>query len=242
MTQDYQAAGFAHLRAAVDPALVASWTTPILDAASHLPNMGKDGEIAAIFQPDQADTGLAGILGSAILGRIAADVLATGEIRLIAGAVYIKPPGAPATFWHQDLWFFPIVGAPMTTLWLPLTPIDEENAPMVYAAGSQRQGFEDWDQEAQPQGWPLYCLSSMAVGDVAIHDGWTLHGSKANVAARPREAIGLSFIRAGTRFATRVELQREPKRWQRLAGYLDHAGYREGDPIEGPACPLIALS
>ena len=169
-------------------------------------------------------------------------MLGTGEIRLIAGAAYIKPPGAPATFWHQDLWFFPIVGASMTTLWLPLTPIDEGRAPLVYAAGSQRQGFADWRDESPPEDWSLHCLSSMTVGDVAIHDGWTLHGSEANRTAQPREALGLSFIRAGTRFATRAELRREPKRWEFLEAYLDHADYREGDPIDGPGCPLIALS
>lgn len=242
MIEDYRTAGVALVDAALDPALVALWRAPILEAASRLPNTAKDDEFAAIFQPERADAALAEILGSRHLGRIAAEVLECEDIRLIAGAVYIKPPGAPATFWHQDLWFFPIVGAPMTTLWLPLTPIGEDDAPMVYAEGSQRGGFADWREETPPPAWPLQCLSSMAPGDVAIHDGWTLHASRANTSARPREAIGLSYIRDGTRFATRAELRRESGRWDRLAAFLDHPGYREGEPIDGPPCPRIALS
>jgi ectoine hydroxylase-related dioxygenase (phytanoyl-CoA dioxygenase family) len=241
MTGIYSEDGFVHIRSAVDPALVLSWRPHILDAASRLPNMAKDGEFAAVFKPDRVSPEMADILGSAALGQIAAQMLGTREIRLIAGAAYIKPAGAPGTFWHQDLWFFPIVGAPMTTLWLPLAPVEDERAPLIYAGGSQKHGFENWRSEATPDRWPLHCVWPMSVGDVAVHDGWTLHGSKANTGREAREALGLSYVRDKTRFATRGALRQQPERWEWLAGHVDNPAYREGALIDGPGCPLVPV-
>lgn len=241
MIDRYHETGVALVRGALDPALIDEWRAPIIDAALRLPNTARDNEITAILQPDRADPALLDLLTSPDLGRVAADALGTERVRLIAAAVYIKPPGAPATFWHQDLWFFPVADAPMVTLWLPLTQVGEDNAPMLYSAGSQRAGFIDWEEDTVPTDWPVQCLSPMATGDVAIHDGWTLHASRANTSDQPREAVGLSYIADGTRFATRDALRREPARWNRLSAYLDHDGYREGDLINGPGCPLVAL-
>ena len=202
MTSDYGTLGFAQLPDVLDPAEVARWRPCLVETAVQLPNTGKEGEIAAVFPA--ADARVASILASSALGSLAAAALGTGEIRLIAAAAYLKPPGAPATFWHQDLWFFPIAGAPMTTLWVPLTPVDEETAPMRYATGSHREGFADWRGDTAPEQWPVRCTSSMALGDVAVHDGWMLHASHANAGSRQREAIGLSYVPAGTRFAIRA--------------------------------------
>ena len=95
MTGNYPAAGFAHVRAALDPALVATWRPLIVAAASRLPNRAKTDEVAVTFEPDKADPDVAAILRSPQLGRIAADMLESAVIRLIAAAGYVKPPGAP---------------------------------------------------------------------------------------------------------------------------------------------------
>ena len=242
VSKDYQETGFTHLRGALDPALVSGWRAPLVEAAHHLPNRASTQEIAAVFEPHRAAPSIARILTAPALGRIAADGLGTQSVRLVAAAAYIKPPGAPATFWHQDLWFFPIADAPMLTLWLPLAPVDAALAPMVYAAGSHREGFTEASYDTPPEGKSLLRAAPMALGDVAIHDGWTLHASDPNDGTTAREAIGLSYIPADTRFATRDALQASPARWQWLAPYLDDANYREGAPVDGPACPAIALS
>lgn len=242
MIGGYAEAGFAHLRGVLSPDLVASWRPTLVDAASRLPNRARHGEIAAGLPLDRIGPDVAAILCSPELGRIAAGILGSGEIRLIAAAAYLKPPGAAATFWHQDLWFFPLAGEAMTTLWLPLSEVDEQRAPLIVASGSHRGGFVDSSGDAPEGDWPLHRLSPMSLGDVSAHDGWTLHGSGPNRSDRPREAIGLSYLGAGARFASRADLQREPARYERIAPYLDAAGYREGEAIDGPACPAIALS
>jgi ectoine hydroxylase-related dioxygenase (phytanoyl-CoA dioxygenase family) len=242
VSKSYHEAGFAHLRGVLDPGLVAGWRAPLVEAAHQLPNRARTQEIAAVFEPHRAAPSIAHILTAPALGRIAADGLGTQAVRLVAAAAYIKPPGAPATFWHQDLWFFPIADARMLTLWLPLAPIDAALAPMVYAAGSHRDGFTEASYDTPPEGKALLRAAPMALGDVAIHDGWTLHASDPNDGATAREAIGLSYIPADARFATRDALQASPARWQWLAPYLDDANYREGAPVDGPACPAIALS
>lgn len=235
MTGRYSQDGFVHIRSAIEPTLVSGWRPHVLDAASRLPNMAKAPEIAAVLKPDRVSSDITGILRSAPLGHIAARMLGTRAIRLMAAAAYIKPAGAPATFWHQDLWFFPLVGAPMTTLWLPLAPVEDARAPLIYAAGSHRRGFRNWRSEATPDRWPLHCVSPMSIGDMVIHDGWTLHGSKVNTDTQPREALGLSYVRDGTRFATRADLRKDPERWESLAGYIDNPAYDRRAGMS--ACP-----
>lgn len=112
---------------------------------------------------------------------------------------------------------------------------------MVYAAGSHRRGFANTLNGAPPSDLPLHRLSNMVPGDVALHDGWTLHASDVNVDTVAREAIGLSYVRAGARFATRAELKRAPARWRWLSQFLDDPNYREGAEIDGSGCPAIAL-
>jgi hypothetical protein len=235
----YRKHGFAHISSAVNPALVASWRRPILDLASRLPNMAGGRETIAVFRPDCVGPAMAEILFSAALGGLAAQVLGVRNVRLLAGTAYIKPPGAPGSFWHQDLWFFPIADAPIVTIWLPLAPVEDDRAPLIYARGSQKKGFVDWRSEAAPDNWPLHRVSPMSVGDVTMHDGWTLHGSEGNARQETREALGLTYVRDGAYFATRAELQQEPARWERLSRYLDNPAYCEGARIQGPRCPLV---
>jgi hypothetical protein len=231
--------GFVHIRSVVDPSLVAGWRGHVLDATSRLPNLAGSNETVAVFEPGRVSSELAAILCSASLGGLAAEAFGRRNVRLIAGTAYIKPPGAPGSFWHQDLWFFPIADASIVTLWLPLAPVEDDRAPLIYARGSHRRGFVDWRSEAAPDRWPLHRMSPMSVGDVAIHDGWTLHGSDVNARREPREALGLVYLLDGTYFATRAELQREPARWERLSTFLDNPSYREGALIQGPRFPLV---
>src|SRR4051812_23398438 len=115
----YSDDGFMHLRAALDPALVSGWRPRILDAASQAVNMSEE-EVVAVFRPGEVEADILDILLTPALGQIAARALGTSTIRLITGAAYIKPPGALPTFWHQDLWFFPIKDSAMITVWAPL--------------------------------------------------------------------------------------------------------------------------
>lgn len=87
MTDGYRAMGFAHLRAALDPALVTAWRPIVAAAAARLPNRAGGDEIAAVLQPDRVTPSVARILCAPELGRIAADKLATRALRLIAAAV-----------------------------------------------------------------------------------------------------------------------------------------------------------
>lgn len=240
--QQYVQNGYVHLSAALDDEWVAMWRKTIIDAAMCRPNVSQGDEYIAVFEPDTVEQELSHILCSTHLARIAASFLGSTQVRIFAAAAYLKPPGGSASFWHQDLWFFPIADAPLITLWLPLSAIDDQQAPLLFARQSHASNYIDWTEENAPTHWPIDRQSPMALGDVTVHNGWTLHGSEANTSKQPREALGIVYIREGTRFATRTELQSNDTRWKRMEHYLNDPAYVEGAVINGPRCPLVNIN
>ena len=238
--QQYAEDGFCHLTAAMAPDAVNNWRKTILDAAAKRPNMSSGNEYVAVFEPGSAEPKLDEIIRSPTLASIAAGFLGHDQVRLFAGAAYIKPAGGVASFWHQDLWFFPINDTPVITVWLPLTAIAEDQAPMIYAQGSHKAGFCSASYDEAPKNIPLCQPAPMALGDILVHDGWTLHGSADNRSGLSREAIGLVYIPDGARFATRQQLESIPDRFAMLSGYINTPAFRAGELITGTTCPLVS--
>lgn len=240
--RDYWENGFHHRREAVAPSKVAAWRDIVLQAAAARPNMSRSNEHVAVFEPARLEPELSKIVRSAELAGLAAKFLEAERLRLFAVSAYIKPPGGDASFWHQDMWFFPISGAPIVTVWLPLSAVEEDQAPMIYARKSHLGGFMDAPADAPPEGIAVQRISPMAPGDVVLHDGWTLHGSAGNQNASPREALGLVYVKDGARFSTRAELESVPARFAKLTGYIGSPDYKPGKKIAGPKCPLVPFS
>jgi ectoine hydroxylase-related dioxygenase (phytanoyl-CoA dioxygenase family) len=141
--------------------------------------------------------------------QIAADLLGVPTLRLLRDESYFKEPGAMATPWHQDCDFFPLDTDRVISMWIALSDISSDMAPMTFASGSHRGGYFTPEATEQPfglsgealvrSGFPLVNHGPMAAGDATFHAGWTLHCSGQNLSDRRREALVVVYFQDGAR-------------------------------------------
>jgi len=61
------------------------------------------------------------------------------RVRVYQSCVFVKPPGFGETHWHSDANMVPLDVNKFVTLWLPLRPLHEDDAALVFASGSQQR-------------------------------------------------------------------------------------------------------
>jgi ectoine hydroxylase-related dioxygenase (phytanoyl-CoA dioxygenase family) len=70
--------------------------------------------------------------------RIAGQLMGSRQINFYFDAVFVRSPGSQfATPWHQDEPYWSVEGYDTCTIWMPLTPVKQENA-LAYIPGSHR--------------------------------------------------------------------------------------------------------
>ena len=143
-------------------------------------------------------------------GKIAADLLGVDTVRLFRDQSYFKEPGGGNTPWHQDSYFLPLDTSQTLTLWVALSNVSPEMAPMTFVTGSHRRGYlgtstpleqamDEFEQSLIEKGFELTNYGAMGSGDVSVHAGWTLHSSRMNVSDRTREALVIVYYADGAR-------------------------------------------
>jgi ectoine hydroxylase-related dioxygenase (phytanoyl-CoA dioxygenase family) len=151
------------------------------------------------------------------LGKIAADLLEVEAVRLFRDQSYFKGPGGSNTPWHQDAYFMPLDTDRILTLWVPLTDITPELAPMSYVSGSHRAGYlgtsngddaamDRFEDEVRAKGMEVFNYGTLAAGDVVAHSAWTLHSSRTNTSPQLREALVIVYYADGARVAVEPSL------------------------------------
>lgn len=77
-------------------------------------------------------------------GEIVGRVLQARQVRFYWDQIFQKRPGGNMdTYWHTDQATWPTLGEHLPSLWLPLTPISEDQS-LEYIAGSHRDRTEFW--------------------------------------------------------------------------------------------------
>lgn len=194
---------------------------------------------------------------SSRLGRIAADLMQVEAVRLFRDQSYFKGPDGANTPWHQDAYFMPLDNENILTMWIPLTDITPDLAPMNYVTGSNRAGYmgtsngddasmDRFEDEVRAKGFEVFNYGAFEVGDVAVHSAWTLHSSRSNTSPRMREAVVIVYFADGARLAEDTilapgsppqefyaRLIRQQNRMTSLPGL------RPGDLAAGPMTPLV---
>lgn len=143
-------------------------------------------------------------------GKIAADLLEVDTVRLFRDQSYFKEPGGGNTPWHQDSYFLPLDTSQTLTLWVALSDVSPEMAPMTFVTGSHRRGYlgtstpldramDEFEQSLIEKGFELTNYGAMVAGDASVHAGWTLHSSRMNVSDRTREALVIVYYADGAR-------------------------------------------
>jgi len=127
-----------------------------------------------------------------------------GGGRILNMQIFIKYPGYKITAPHQDGAYFNS-DKNIITFWIPLQDVSEENSCMYYKVGSHKQGLREHTKSGTTirtrtgvTGYSLECYDEpledfeavpMKLGDVLLHDQYTLHYSSTNHSNEKRMAL-----------------------------------------------------
>jgi Phytanoyl-CoA dioxygenase (PhyH) len=244
--------GHLHLRGLLSPAEIEAYRPHVLDAAARAHASVPADERQLFLAPSlwELDERVRRLVWSGRLARVAAELLDVEAVRLWRDVAFFKEPGEPDTPWHQDRHWEPVETAHFLGIWIALTDVTPEMSALSFASGSHRDGriglpdHEGRSQRAVTE-WiaarhPIVSYAPLEAGDATIHLGWTLHGSPANVSARPRRALSVFYFEDGARI-TRFGAQGDPT-WLRVQRHhvaARLAGRRQGDVAESEQCPVI---
>jgi ectoine hydroxylase-related dioxygenase (phytanoyl-CoA dioxygenase family) len=184
------------------------------------------------------DATLAGLSLSRRFGKIVADLMGVDAVRIYHDQALYKEPGGGRTPWHQDLYYIPLDGPHVLTLWIPLVDVCAEMGAMHFAAGSHRDGclYDGPKSDAvdaylqdviRQRGWPIRDTADLAAGDAVLHAGWTLHSAPGNATERTREVFNVVYFAEGSRIVERLFWQNAVRDY--LPG--QQLGERAGTPI-----------
>lgn len=191
------------------------------------------------------------------LGRLAADLLGADTVRLFRDQSYFKGPGGANTPWHQDAYFMPLDTEKILTLWIPLTDITPELAPMSYVTGSHKAGYlgtsngddasmDRYEDEVRAKGFTLHNYETFKAGDLAAHSAWTLHSSRTNTAPQMREAMVIVYFADGARLVDESPLPAGSPPQEFYARMIRQQnrttslpGLSPGDLAAGPMAPVV---
>jgi ectoine hydroxylase-related dioxygenase (phytanoyl-CoA dioxygenase family) len=161
------------------------------------------------------DAALTALSLSRRLGKIVADLMGVDAVRIYHDQALYKEPGGGFTPWHQDLYYIPLDGPHVLTLWIPLVEVSAEMGAMRFAAGSHAGGslydgpksdaVDAYLQEViRENGWPIQDSAPLAAGDAVLHAGWTLHCAPGNATERTREVFNVVYFAEGSRIVERL--------------------------------------
>ncbi|CAE7506104.1 VAP [Symbiodinium natans] len=161
------------------------------------------------------------------LWRQASTFAGTQKLCILMDRGFSKDPGDPETHWHRDDEAIGLQGlhAGIRTVhaWIPLVAMDKDFGTLRYLLGTHRREY-NWFETllASLWGWEFaWFLTSrveqddhLRFGDVAWHDGWTLHSAGSNKAATVRNGFAISYAycadESGCRGATQHMSKTDP--------------------------------
>ncbi|MBV9389031.1 MAG: phytanoyl-CoA dioxygenase family protein [Chroococcidiopsidaceae cyanobacterium CP_BM_ER_R8_30] len=143
-------------------------------------------------------------------GKIAADLLGVDTVRLFRDQSYFKEQGGGNTPWHQDGYFMPLDTQQIVTMWIAISDVSVNMAPMTFVTGSHRKGYlgtstptdaslDEFERTIAQQGFQFCNYGAMAAGDASFHSGWTSHSSRHNADRRTRQALVIVYYADGAK-------------------------------------------
>lgn len=197
------------VRAALEEALTG-------DAKQSFNQVGKNAEYDKVFHQKvnlwRDFPALARWVQDEGLAEIARKLTGSPYVRLWHDHALIKMPGdSKASPWHQDFPYWPMNEPGALSCWLALDDVDERNGCMQFIPGSQNFGTlppinlvtpEDINQyvpeEKRGNVEPVVCR--LKAGSCTFHNGNTFHYAFPNTTDRPRRALVIIYMPAGTTY------------------------------------------
>lgn len=177
------------------------------------------------------------------LARVAAQLMGGGGVRLYHDQALYKEPGGGLTPMHVDQYYWPLAGANVCTVWVPLQATPLELGPLSFRAGSHRFKFgrdmaiSDQNEERLQAAFKVsdYPLveEPYDLGEVSFHYGWTFHRAGPNRSSRPRAVMTMIYMEAGMRVAPPAN----PQQVNDLATWLP--GLKAGEIAGSALNPIL---
>jgi len=190
-----------------------------------------------------ADELLRSLAESRRLGEGHAMLMQERPVRLWSDSTNTKPPGGPATRWHQDMQAFPFDRPSGGGIWVALCDIDPAMAPLQHLNGSHREPWKEPDHsdpnrlfqsgtalstEEILDKYEIAPPQYLKPGDAIAHHALTYHGTE-----RGNETDRIRWAWISQRFPADV-------------GYIakhntrsNDLGLVPGQPLDHPTFPVV---
>jgi len=139
------------------------------------------------------------------LGQSASILLDVPSVRLYQDALFTKRSYDGPTPWHTDARMAPFDTSHMLTFWIPLQPVPKDSTGLLFVPKSHNDfALPFWNDFDGPEYSRLeeryedktVNYMPLALGDVTVHSGWTLHCADGNESDQNRHALAISFVDA----------------------------------------------
>lgn len=158
----------------------------------------------------RVDEGVRRLVLARRLGKMAADLLGVGNVRIYHDQALFKEPGGGPTPWHQDQYYWPIDTPNTVTMWMPMMDITVDMGMLTFASGSHKRGtvlgqqisdesdsgYRRYIKENQ---YPVTRSAGMRAGDATWHYGNTVHSAPGNDSEKMREVMTVIYMADGAR-------------------------------------------
>lgn len=185
--------------------------------------------------------------------EIVADVIGSDEMRPWVDGTFVKEgtEEETATPWHNDECLFPLRGHHAPSMWVALTDVDLNNAPLQTLAGSNKDphryvsswaldgveapaNFHPWDELLERAHAPDADIRvwEAKAGDMLVIHPKTIHASLPRTAGQTGRRVGFSlrWIGSDIRYEFNPTAKRSP--------FQDVAGLQEGETIPEHIIPV----
>lgn len=256
ITGDFERDGVVHVEGCLDTATVHGFAErfefSLHDHSGAAANLA--GDDGTTFFQDLGNTrhweGWADALRASPIPRLLADLWGCDDVWFYYEQVFLKEGGKTRrTPWHQDASYLPVEGTQLANVWVPLDPVDGEDA-LEFVPGSHRgplyspSRFDLADPTApvDPSS-PLPRLPDIDAdrdrfeivswacepGDLVVFDLGLLHGGAATRPGGRRRTVALRFFGPDARLAARAGSGRRSDKAPRFIRY--HQELEPGQPL-----------
>jgi len=178
---------------------------------------------------------------SSRLGRIAAELMQVGGVRMYHDQALFKEASGGFTPWHADQFYWPMSTNHCVTAWIPLQPVTMEMGPLAFCMGSQKilahrdiaisdeseqlisRSLQDYPKDETPY----------ELGEVSFHAGWTFHRAGPNTTEKMRGVMTIIYMEDGMIAAQ----PKNPSQQNDLARWFP--GVKVGEKADSALNPVI---
>jgi ectoine hydroxylase-related dioxygenase (phytanoyl-CoA dioxygenase family) len=180
-----------------------------------------------------------------VIAGIARQLLGAEQVLLMEDNAIVKQPHSKVIPWHQDYSYWPLEKPAAVTVWIALDPVDESNGGMQIAPGTHNTGehlpvmFADAKtfmdearrlpavpQDPGAEGHKVITYN-LRPGEGGYHHPMVWHGSPPNVTDKPRVALALRYVTAGSTWLGNTRIP------------YDDIGCKVGDRLQPGHFPLV---